>query len=75
MTQHWKTEHWKHDADPTGQAGHDDPDQTDRKRQALFERKKRFDDALDRGLEDSFPGSDPVAVTQPPRSVRDRYRP
>ena len=27
---------------------------------------------LDRGLEDSFPGSDPVSVTQPPPSVHDK---
>jgi hypothetical protein len=28
--------------------------------------------ALDSGLEDSFPGSDPVSVTQPPRSPYDK---
>jgi hypothetical protein len=38
------------------------------------ERKKKLDEALDRGLKDSFPGSDPVAVTQPPHSKRDKYR-
>jgi hypothetical protein len=27
---------------------------------------------LDSGLEDTFPGSDPVAVTQPPRSPYDK---
>jgi hypothetical protein len=26
-------------------------------------------------LEDTFPGSDPVAVTQPPHSARDKRRP
>jgi hypothetical protein len=26
-----------------------------------------LDDQLEQGLEESFPGSDPVAVTQPPR--------
>ena len=31
--------------------------------------------ALDRGLEDTFPGSDPVAVTQPPPSARDKHKP
>jgi hypothetical protein len=35
-------------------------------------RKAQLDDALERGLEDTFPGSDPVAVTQPPHSARDR---
>jgi hypothetical protein len=34
--------------------------------------KARLEDALERGLEDSFPGSDPVSVTQPPHSVRDK---
>jgi len=38
-------------------------------------RKKALDDALDRGLQDSFPGSDPVAVTQPPPSARDKHKP
>ena len=30
------------------------------------ERKKALDDKLERGLEETFPGSDPVAITQPP---------
>jgi hypothetical protein len=34
--------------------------------------KRRLDRALDQGLEDSFPGSDPVNVTQPARSKEDR---
>ena len=38
-------------------------------------RKEALDDALDRGLQDSFPGSDPVAVTQPPPSKRDKHKP
>jgi hypothetical protein len=38
-------------------------------------RKKTLDEALDCGLEDSFPGSDPVAVTQPPPSAWDKHRP
>jgi hypothetical protein len=39
------------------------------------ERKKTLDEALDCGLEDTFPGSDPVAVTQPPPSARDKDKP
>jgi hypothetical protein len=39
------------------------------------ERQKLLDDALECGLEDSFPGSDPVAVTQPPPSARDKNKP
>jgi len=34
--------------------------------------KKRLEDALERGLEETFPASDPVAVTQPPHSPDDR---
>jgi hypothetical protein len=33
--------------------------------------KRRLDEALERGLEDSFPASDPVNVTQPPPSKDD----
>jgi len=36
------------------------------------ERKKTLDEALDRGLEDTFPGSDPVAMTQPAPSAYDK---
>jgi hypothetical protein len=32
------------------------------------ERKKALDDKLERGLEETFPGSDPVAITQPRRA-------
>jgi hypothetical protein len=38
------------------------------------ELKKMLEEALERGLKDSFPGSDPVAVTQPPHSKRDKNR-
>jgi hypothetical protein len=31
-----------------------------------------LDEALELGLEESFPGSDPVSVTQPPSSAYDR---
>jgi hypothetical protein len=31
-----------------------------------------LEQALDQGLEESFPGSDPVNVTQPPPSRKDR---
>ena len=33
----------------------------------------RLDDALERGLEETFPASDPVSVVQPPPSARDKY--
>ena len=36
------------------------------------ERKKALEAALERGLEDTFPCSDPVAVTQPAPSACDK---
>jgi hypothetical protein len=36
------------------------------------ETQRRLDRALDKGLEDSFPGSDPVNVTQPAASKQDQ---
>jgi hypothetical protein len=51
-------------------------DEEERARKELeAERRKTLDEALDRGLEETFPGSDPVAVTQPPHSARDKNRP
>ena len=35
--------------------------------------KRKLDDALDEGLEETFPGSDPVNVTQPPPSKADHH--
>ena len=35
--------------------------------------KEKLDEALERGLEETFPGSDPVSVIQPPPSVRDKH--
>jgi hypothetical protein len=37
------------------------------------EEKRRLDDALEEGLEETFPGSDPVNVTQPPPSKGDHH--
>jgi hypothetical protein len=34
----------------------------------------RLDEALELGLEETFPASDPVAVTQPPHSPLDRRK-
>ena len=60
------------------------PDRTDwrtyrsRKREAPragAKRKQKLDEQLEQGLEDTFPGSDPVTVTQPPHSARDKRRP
>ena len=35
--------------------------------------KRRLDDALEEGLEETFPGSDPVNVTQPAPSKADSH--
>ena len=35
--------------------------------------KRRLDEALEEGLEETFPGSDPVNVTQPPSSKADHH--
>ena len=35
--------------------------------------KRRLDQALEEGLEETFPGSDPVNVTQPAPSKADRH--
>lgn len=53
----------------------DDEQEARARKHELAERRRTLDEALDAGLEDSFPGSDPVAVTQPPPSARDKYRP
>jgi len=37
------------------------------------EEKRRLDDALDEGLEETFPASDPVNVTQPAPSKGDQH--
>ena len=37
------------------------------------EAKKQLDDALEEGLEETFPGSDPVNVTQPAPSKGDSH--
>ena len=51
----------------------DDFEGDDRK-QREADHKKSLDEALDCGLEDTFPGSDPVAVIQPPQSRWDKDR-
>jgi hypothetical protein len=37
-------------------------------------RKRKLERSLEEGLEGSFPASDPVNVTQPPRSPHDERR-
>lgn len=46
-----------------------DPKTTDPK---TATRKEKLDEALNEGLKESFPGSDPVSVTQPAPSKPDK---
>lgn len=34
--------------------------------------RRRLEKSLEEGLEDSFPASDPINVTQPPPTIQDR---
>jgi hypothetical protein len=43
-----------------------------RDREPDARKKDEQDRALDKALEETFPGSDPVNVTQPPRSRQER---
>ncbi len=43
----------------------------DKDRQMPQDKKDKLDDALNDGLEESFPGSDPVSITQPAPSKPD----
>ena len=36
--------------------------------------RRKLEKSLEQGLEDSFPGSDPINVTQPPPSVADKRK-
>jgi hypothetical protein len=37
-------------------------------------RRRRLERSLEQGLEDTFPASDPINVTQPPPTVGDKRR-
>jgi hypothetical protein len=62
----------QHSADRDAHGHHLVQDREAKRREQAAKRKEKLDDALERGLEDSFPGSDPVSVTQPPPSARDK---
>ena len=42
-------------------------------KEAKGNEKRRLDEALEEGLEETFPGSDPVNVTQPAPSKGDHH--
>ncbi len=44
----------------------------DVKHRPADKRRDALEKALEEGLEESFPGSDPVNVTQPPKSKQDK---
>jgi hypothetical protein len=72
MTDQWNNRQVPHlglgrDAGKTAESS------AERRRKLAERRKEELDDTLDLGLEDTFPGSDPVAVTQPPPSARDKH--
>jgi hypothetical protein len=46
------------------------PEDKIRRREEKVEQRK--EDSLEKGLEDTFPASDPVAVTQPPKSKKEK---
>ena len=43
-----------------------------RREAAQTANKEKLDDKLDKALEESFPGSDPISIVQPPQSSYDR---
>jgi hypothetical protein len=50
-------------------------DEKGRKEEAQrLRRQKALERSLEEGLEDTFPASDPINVTQPPPSVHDQKR-
>jgi hypothetical protein len=58
-----------------GKFERDAKDPAGKRREKSEKRKEALDDTLERGLEDTFPGSDPVSVTQPAHSARDKGKP
>jgi len=45
--------------------------QTEKEREDAL-RRRRLERSLEEGLQDSFPASDPINVTQPPPSAQDK---
>ena len=65
-------DHYRHRASLPHDEDFDDEAEIRRRREQEACHKKKLEDALDVGLEDTFPGSDPVSVTQPPPSPYDK---
>jgi hypothetical protein len=47
-------------------------EKTERRRDDMADRKRTLEEALDEGLRETFPASDPVSVTQPAASKHDK---
>ncbi len=45
--------------------------QTKKTKKQKLEKKQALDRKLEEGLEETFPGSDPVAVTNPVRNIKE----
>ncbi len=50
----------------------DDPDKRNKTKEREAGKDRRLERALEEGLEDSFPASDPVNIVQPPKSPEDK---
>ena len=53
-------------------AEHEVDEKTRRERDEA--QKRKLEKSLEQGLEDSFPGSDPINVTHPPPSAADKKK-
>ena len=51
------------------------PESKIQQRQEKVEREQQKKNPLEKGLEDTFPASDPVAVTQPPKTKKEKREP
>jgi hypothetical protein len=60
-------------AKPSKQNRRSDTGRRGKHHQPRDEKDKKLDEALERGLEETFPASDPVSVVQPPPSARDKH--
>jgi hypothetical protein len=49
-------------------------DADERRPETPAERRARLEKSLESGLEDSFPGSDPINIVQPAPSIEDRRK-
>jgi len=65
-------DHYRHRASLPHDDDFEDEADVRRRREQDASHKKKLEDALELGLEDTFPGSDPVSVTQPPPSPYDK---